>query len=128
MAARNNDLLNFKANDGPVWVRGQDINDSQPVIRLWTQEREVIVPASSLLASSLMLRQILSSGDFLPVPYHAPVVILPNVTVNVAKHVIDLVTIGKTDANDPEVIKKHQGNFGNVKNTRQFELGWKCWF
>ena len=113
MAAHNNDLLNLKANDGPVWVRGQDNRESQPVIQLWTQESEVIVPASSLLASSVMLRQILCSGDFLPVPYHAPVVILPSVTVNVAKHVIDLVTTGKTDANDPEVIK----------NIRKL---WKC--
>ena len=113
MSARN--YLNLKANESP-WTSNHNICDSQPIIRLWTHQNvELLVPTSSLLASSPVLKDILSSRDFLPVPYFAPVVILPNVTVDVAKHVVNLVTAGKTYPSNRQEINEVKGALEMLK-------------
>ena len=89
--------------DGPVWVKLTNIFESplQPNITLMSQDNEQVkVPATSLLASSVVLRQVIGRGNYLPVAHIAPVVIIPGVTVNVLKHVVEIVTTGKCEVGE----------------------------
>ena len=101
--------INLSTNQGPALVGYPIIGEDHHVIGLRTQGHDVLAPARALLAHSPMLRQVLSSRDFLPLPFDTPVVSLPNVKVNVVKHLVALVTTGKTNTSHQEVINEIEG-------------------
>ena len=68
------------------------------------------------------LRKVLKSGDFLQIHYDTPVLIFPDVTLNVANHVVDMVITGNTSGSDPEVIEEVEDTLEMLQISRNFEL------
>ena len=88
------------SKNGPAWLKVPNLFEGQlqSIIRLRTEDNEqVIVPATSLLASSVELRRVIRHGNYLPLAYTATEVIIPGVTVGALKHVAEIVTTGKSD-------------------------------